>query len=78
LLGGYSSVTPDGPGYQMRTFCPGLAYGFDLMFDFADFTTALKAEFDTVLNQEVDWYSDTVTKTTATLAITLSAAILPA
>jgi hypothetical protein len=57
LLGGYSSVTPDGPGYQMRTFCPGLAYGFDLMFDFADFTTALKAEFDTVLNQEVDWYS---------------------
>ena len=56
LLGGYSSVTPDGPGYQMRTFCPGLAYGFDLMFDFADFTGALKAEFDTVLNQEVDWY----------------------
>jgi hypothetical protein len=55
-LGGYSSVTPDGPGYQMRTFCPGLAYGFDLMFDFTDFTSALKAEFDTVLNQEVDWY----------------------
>jgi hypothetical protein len=56
LLGGYSSVTPDGPGYQMRTFCPGLAYGFDLMFDFSDFTSALKAEFDTVLNQEIDWY----------------------
>lgn len=57
LLGGYSSVTPDGPGYQMRTFCPGLAYGFDLMFDCPDFTNALKAEFDTVLNQEIDWYS---------------------
>jgi hypothetical protein len=56
FLGGYSSVTPDGPGYQMRTFCPGLAYGFDLMFDYSGFTSALKAEFDTVLNQEIDWY----------------------
>jgi hypothetical protein len=56
-LGGYSSVTPDGPGYQMRTFCPGLAFGFDLLFDFADFTAGLKAEFDTVLNQEIDWYT---------------------
>lgn len=50
-------MTPDGPGYQMRTFCPGLAFGFDLMFDNAGFTNTLKAEFDTVLNQELDWYT---------------------
>jgi hypothetical protein len=55
-MGGYSSVTPDGPGYQMRTFCPGLAFGFDLLFEYTDFTAGLKAEFDTVLNQEIDWY----------------------
>lgn len=56
FMGGMSSVTPDGPGYQMRTFNPGLAYGFDLLFDYAGFTGQLKTEFADILNQQIDWY----------------------
>ena len=56
FLGGMSSVTPDGPGYQMRTFNPGLAFGFDLLYNYAGFTAQLKAEFADVLNQQIDWY----------------------
>ena len=56
FLGGMPSVTPDGPGYQMRTFSPGLAFGFDLLYDYAGFTAPLKAEFADVLNQQIDWY----------------------
>lgn len=56
LMGGRNSVQPDGPGYPMRTFNPGLAFGFDALYDFADFTPALKAEFVGVLNDQLDWY----------------------
>jgi hypothetical protein len=56
-IGGVNSVQPDGPGYQMRTFCPGLAYGYDLLHDHASFAPALKQEFYTVLNGMIDWYS---------------------
>jgi len=56
-LGGRNSVQPDGPGYQMRTFNVGLAYGYDLIYDFAEFTPALKQEFYTVLNEQIDWYA---------------------
>jgi hypothetical protein len=56
FLGGMSSVTPDGPGYQMRTFNPGLAFGFDLLYDYAGFAAPLKTEFADILNQQIDWY----------------------
>jgi hypothetical protein len=56
LMGGVSSVTPDGPGYQMRTFNPGLAFGFDLLYDYSGLTAELKAEFVGVLNGQIDWY----------------------
>lgn len=55
-LGGKNSVQPDGPGYQMRTFNPGLAFGFDLLYDYAGFTADLKEEFVNVLNDQIDWY----------------------
>ena len=56
-IGGVSAVQPDGPGYQMRTFCPGLAYGYDLLHDDPDLTPALQLEFYTTLNAMLDWYS---------------------
>ncbi len=55
-IGGVNSVQPDGPGYQMRTFCPGLAYGYDLLHDYAGLTPALQQEFYTTLNAMLDWY----------------------
>jgi hypothetical protein len=57
-LGGCNSVQPDGPGYPMRTFAVGLAYGYDLLHDLPEFTAELKQEFYTVLNAELDWYRD--------------------
>ena len=56
-LGGVNAVQPDGPGYQMRTYNPALAFGFDLIFDCPDFTTALKDEFVKILNDQIDWYT---------------------
>jgi uncharacterized repeat protein (TIGR01451 family) len=55
-MGGVDSVMPNGPGFAMRAFNIGLAHGYDLMYDFPDFTTALKQEFYTVLNSQIDWY----------------------
>ena len=56
-MGGVNSVQPDGPGYQMRTYNPGLAFGFDLLYDSPDLTSALKDEFVKVLNDQIDWYT---------------------
>jgi hypothetical protein len=55
-MGGVNSVQPDGPGYQMRTFNVGLAFGFDLLYDYPEFTPALKEEFVNVLNEQINWY----------------------
>jgi hypothetical protein len=55
-IGGVNAVQPDGPGYQMRTFCPGLAYGYDLLHDDPDLTPALQQEFYKTLNAMLDWY----------------------
>lgn len=55
-MGGLNLVQPDGPGYIMRNANVGLAYGFDLMYDFAEFTPELKQEFVNVLNEQVTWY----------------------
>ncbi|HEX7150273.1 MAG TPA: right-handed parallel beta-helix repeat-containing protein [Thermoanaerobaculia bacterium] len=54
-LGGVNSVQPDGPGYQMRTFNPGLATAYDALRDSPLLTTALKSEFTGVLNRQVEW-----------------------
>jgi len=57
LMGGVSSVQPDGPGYPMRTFNPGLAYGIDLLFNYSGLTADLKTEFVGVLNEQLTWYN---------------------
>jgi hypothetical protein len=57
-LGGVNSVQPDGPGYQMRTFNVGLAYGFDLLYNHPDYTTQLKNEFVQILNDQIAWYEE--------------------
>ena len=54
-LGGLNGVQPDGPGYPMRTFNPGLAQLYDALLDSPLLTPALKAEFYGVLNRQVDW-----------------------
>lgn len=54
-LGGVNSVQPDGPGYPMRTFNPGLAKTYDALLDSGLLTPALRAEFYGVLNRQVDW-----------------------
>jgi len=54
-LGGVNSVQPDGPGYPMRTFNPGLATAYDALLDSPLLTPALKTEFYGVLNKQVDW-----------------------
>lgn len=56
-MGGLSAVQPDGPGYQMRTFNPGLAYGVDLLFNYSGLTTPLKNEFVGILNSQIEWYN---------------------
>lgn len=55
LLGGLNGVQPDGPGYQMRTFNPGLASAYDSLLDSGLLTPALRAEFYGVLNRQVEW-----------------------
>jgi hypothetical protein len=54
-MGGLSSAQPDA-GYQMRTFNPGLAYGIDLLYNYAGLTAALKTEFVDILNAQLTWY----------------------
>ena len=54
-LGGVNGVQPDGPGYQMRTFNPGLASAYDSLLDSGLLTTSLKSEFYGVLNRQVEW-----------------------
>lgn len=54
-IGGVNSVQPDGPGYPMRTFNPGLATAYDALYDSSLLTPALKTEFYTVMNKQVDW-----------------------
>ncbi len=56
-LGGVNSVQPDGPGYQMRTFNPGLAAAYDALYDSGLLTGALKTEFYGILNRQVAWCS---------------------
>ncbi|QBB71179.1 hypothetical protein ELE36_12905 [Pseudolysobacter antarcticus] len=57
LMGGVESVKPDGPGYDMRAMNVGLAYGYDAVRHSPDLTAGLRKEFYTVLNQQVDWYT---------------------
>ena len=57
LAGGIESVKPDGPGYNMRAMNVGLAYGYDTVRQSADMTSALRQEFYTVLNGQLDWYT---------------------
>src|SRR5262249_33932917 len=57
FMGGGEAVEPDGPGYTMRTMNVGLAYAYDLMRGSAELTAALRQEFYTVLNAELDWYA---------------------
>lgn len=54
-LGGVNSVQPDGPGYQMRTFNPGLATAYDALLDSGLLTSDLKSEFYNILNKQVAW-----------------------
>ncbi len=54
-LGGVNSVQPDGPGYQMRTFNPGLATAYDALLDSGLLTSDLKTEFYGILNRQVEW-----------------------
>jgi hypothetical protein len=58
LLGGVNGVQPDGPGYQMRTFNPGLATAYDSLLDSGLLTQALKEEFYGVLNRQVEWCAE--------------------
>ena len=55
--GGVESVKPDGPGYNMRAMNVGLAYGYDTVRQSPDLTQALRQEFYTVLNGQIDWYT---------------------
>jgi hypothetical protein len=57
LMGGVESVKPDGPGYNMRAMNVGLAYGYDAVRQSPDLTGALRQEFYTVLNAQLDWYA---------------------
>jgi hypothetical protein len=57
LAGGVESVKPDGPGYNMRAMNVGLAYGYDTVRQSVDLTAALRLEFYTVLNGQLDWYT---------------------
>ncbi|MCU1245410.1 MAG: hypothetical protein JWN02_1320, partial [Acidobacteria bacterium] len=54
-LGGVNSVQPDGPGYQMRTFNPGLATAYDALLDSGLLSSGLKTELYGILNGQVDW-----------------------
>ncbi len=54
-LGGVNGVQPDGPGYPMRTFNPGLARVYDALLDSPLLTPTLKSEFYGVLNKQIDW-----------------------
>jgi len=58
LLGGVNGVQPDGPGYQMRTFNPGLATAYDSLLDSGLLTPSLKEELYGVLNRQVEWCAD--------------------
>ncbi|HEX6834413.1 MAG TPA: hypothetical protein VF132_12830 [Rudaea sp.] len=57
LYGRVESVKPDGPGYNMRAMNVGLAYGYDTMRQSPDLTPALRQEFYSVLNGQLDWYT---------------------
>jgi Heparinase II/III-like protein len=57
LAGRVESVKPDGPGYNMRAMNVGLAYGYDTVRQSPDMTAALRQEFYTVLNGQLDWYT---------------------
>ena len=50
-------MKPDGPGYNMRAMNAGLAYGYDTCVNQPDLTPALRQEFYTVLNGQLDWYT---------------------
>ncbi|MBI2212133.1 MAG: heparinase II/III family protein [Acidobacteria bacterium] len=54
-LGGVNGVQPDGPGYPMRTFNPGLATAYDALLDSLLLTPSIKAELYGVMNRQVDW-----------------------
>jgi len=56
-MGGLSAAQHDGPGYSMRTMNVGLAEVYDLLFNETELTPALRAQYYTLLNQEVDWYT---------------------
>lgn len=56
-LGGLAAVQPDGPGYPMRTYNVGLAYGYDLLYNYPGFTPQLKQEFAAILDAQCEWYS---------------------
>jgi hypothetical protein len=56
-MGRVESVKPDGPGYNMRAMNVGLAYGYDAMRQSPDLTPALRQEMYTVLNGQIDWYT---------------------
>ena len=57
FYGAVESVKPDGPGYNMRAMNVGLAYGYDTVRQSPDLTAALRQEFYTVLNGQLDWYT---------------------
>lgn len=57
FAGGVESVKPDGPGYNMRAMNVGLAYGYDTVRQSPDMTAALRQEFYTVLNGQLDWFT---------------------
>lgn len=54
-LGGVNGVQPDGPGYPMRTFNPGLAQIYDALLDSPLLTPSLRTEFYGVMNKQVEW-----------------------
>jgi Heparinase II/III-like protein len=57
FAGGVESVKPDGPGYNMRAMSAGLAYGYDTLRQSGLMTPALRQEFYTVLNAQLDWFT---------------------
>ena len=56
-LGGLAAVQPDGPGYPMRTYNVGLAYAYDLLYNYAGFTPELKKDFAAILDAQCGWYA---------------------
>lgn len=56
FMGGVEAIKPDST-YLMRTVCVGLAYAYDLLRESPDLTPALRQEFYTVLNEQIDYYT---------------------